>query len=298
MPTKSHEKERLDVLLVSKGLAPSRERARALVMAGKVLVDGLNVDKPGKEFPPDVNVILSEDIPYVSRGGLKLEAALDHFGINPAGLDALDGGASTGGFTDCLLKRGAARVIAVDVGYGQFDWTLRNDPRVTLLERTNLRYLDTTALPHPVDAAVADLSFISLKLVLGKFFEMLPSGGWLLALVKPQFEVGRAEVGKGGVVRNEAAIGRAVDEIKTFAEQCGFEVLGEMESPIRGPKGNREFFLRLVIPLRFRRGKNRGGPSCKKVLPDPLPKNFHHFSECSFFLRGNEHSENRGNFLP
>ncbi|MEW6112152.1 MAG: TlyA family RNA methyltransferase [Thermodesulfobacteriota bacterium] len=246
MSTRSHDKQRLDVLLVSKGLAPSRERARALVMAGKVLVDGINVDKPGKEFLPDVDVVVAEDIPYVSRGGLKLEAALDHFGVNPAGLDVLDGGASTGGFTDCLLKRGAARVIAVDVGYGQFDWSLRNDPRVTLLERTNLRYLDTSSLPHPVNAAVADLSFISLKLVLGKFFETLPLGGWLLALVKPQFEVGRAEVSKGGVVRNEAAIRRAVDGIKSFAEQGGFEVRGEMESPIRGPKGNREFFLHLV----------------------------------------------------
>ncbi|MFH0960378.1 MAG: TlyA family RNA methyltransferase, partial [Pseudomonadota bacterium] len=185
MPEKRH-KERLDILLAQSGLVPSRERARALVIAGKVMVDGVAVNKPGKEFPPDVKLTLKEDLPYVSRGGVKLEAALDAFPVDPAGLKILDAGASTGGFTDCLLKRGASAVIAVDVGYGQFDWRLRNDPRVTLFERTNVRRLNTLQLPHPIDAIVADLSFISLKLVLGGFYEALPPGGWVIALVKPQ----------------------------------------------------------------------------------------------------------------
>ncbi len=239
-------KKRLDILMVEKGLVPSRERARSLIMAGRVLVAGVPVEKAGKEVPHDVQVLVKENMPYVSRGGLKLEAALDGFGIDPRGLSVLDAGASTGGFTDCLLKRGAKQVIAVDVGYGQFDWELRKDPRVTLLERINIRFLEPACLPHSVDGAVADLSFISLTLVLPKFYEILPLRGWLIPLVKPQFEVGRADVGKGGVVRDEQKIRAAVRKVKDFAEGCGFQVLGELESPIRGPKGNREVFLYLM----------------------------------------------------
>jgi 23S rRNA (cytidine1920-2'-O)/16S rRNA (cytidine1409-2'-O)-methyltransferase len=235
----------LDALLVQKGLVLSRERARALIMAGKVTVDGAPVEKPGKEISKDALLSIKEDLPYVSRGGLKLEAALDCFGIDPSGLRILDAGVSTGGFSDCLLQRGAASIVAVDVGYGQLHWKLRNDPRVTVLERTNIRFLEKVSLPHPVDAAVADLSFISLKLLLPRFKELLPEGGWFVPLVKPQFEAGRADVGKGGVVREAAKIRAAVDSVKTFAETCGFHVLAEMESPIKGPKGNREFFLHL-----------------------------------------------------
>lgn len=239
------KKERLDMLLVKRGLASSRAKARALIMSGKVLVEGLRVEKPGREFTPDVSVLVKQGIPYVSRGGLKLRAALGAFQRNPSGLSLLDGGASTGGFTDCLLEMGAARIVAVDVGYGQLDWSLRNDPRVTVLERTNLRYLDPGGLPHPIDAAVLDLSFISLKLILPQVRLLLPLAGWVISLVKPQFEVGRNDVGKGGVVRDPEKIRDAVDGIKSFAEQTGFQVLGELESPVRGPKGNQEFFLNL-----------------------------------------------------
>ena len=243
--TRKSGKKRLDMLMVEKGLAPSREQARSLIMAGRVLVEGVGVEKPGKEVPTSAEISVKEYMPYVSRGGLKLEAALDGFHVDPTSLSLLDAGASTGGFTHCLLKRGARRVIAVDVGYGQFDWQLRNDPRVTLIERTNIRFLDPASLPYLVDGAVADLSFISLTLVLPKLAEILPVDGWLIPLVKPQFEVGRADVGKGGVVRDEEKIKGAVEKVKRFADRCAFEVLGELESPLRGPKGNREIFLYL-----------------------------------------------------
>ncbi len=238
-------KIRLDNLILQRGLATSRHRAQALIMAGKVLVDGLRIEKPGKEVNFDAELSIPEDLPFVSRGGTKLCAALDHFKANPSNLSFLDAGASTGGFTDCLLQRGAARVVAVDVGYGQFDWKLRNDPRVTLLERTNIRFMEISALPFSVDAAVADLSFISLTLVLPKLAEIAPPGGWLLALVKPQFEVGPKDVSKGGVVRDMSKTRAAIENVKTAAVQSGFKVLGEFESPIKGPKGNREFFLHL-----------------------------------------------------
>ena len=238
-------KIRLDNLILQRGLATSRHKAQALIMAGKVLVDGLRIEKPGKEVNFDAELSIPEDLPFVSRGGIKLCAAIDHFNANPSNLSLLDAGASTGGFTDCLLQRGAARVIAVDVGYGQFDWKLRNDPRVTVVERTNIRFLEISALPFPVDAAVADLSFISLTLVLPKLAEIVPPGGWLLALVKPQFEVGPKDVGKGGVVRDTSKMRAAIENVKRAAIECGFEVHGEFESPIKGPKGNREFFLHL-----------------------------------------------------
>jgi 23S rRNA (cytidine1920-2'-O)/16S rRNA (cytidine1409-2'-O)-methyltransferase len=242
------KKNRLDTLLTERGLVQSRHQARGLIMAGKVLVNGVTLDKPGKELPADVEISLIEDPPYVSRGGLKLAAALDAFGIDPSGLRVLDVGASTGGFTDCLLQRGAARVVAVDVGFGQFDWTLRNDPRVTLLERTNIRSVKPGMLPHPVDAAVADVSFISLKIVLPRLKDLVLRQGWVLPMVKPQFEVGRFEVGKRGVVRDPERIRRAIDGVKGCARDVGLRFLGETESPIKGPKGNKEFFLYLVNP--------------------------------------------------
>lgn len=243
---KKKTKRRLDHLMMERGLAPSRQKACALIMAGKVLVDGMRIEKPGRQFSDESEIVVKEDLPYVSRGGIKLAGALDAFGTDPSGLAILDAGASTGGFTDCLLQRGAARVVAVDVGYGQIHWELRRDPRVTVIERTNIRSMTAAMLPHPVDAAVADLSFISLKKVLQPIRELLPASGWLIPLVKPQFEVGRSEVGKGGVVRDEAAIRSAVAGIKEFAEANGFLILGESESPIRGPRGNHEFFLHLV----------------------------------------------------
>ncbi|MBM3298953.1 MAG: TlyA family RNA methyltransferase [Deltaproteobacteria bacterium] len=238
-------KLRLDILVAERGLADSRQKARALIMAGKVLVDDVRIDKPGRLVSPDAHVSVAEELPFVSRGGLKLAAALDAFSIDPSGLRVLDAGASTGGFTDCLLKRGALGVVAVDVGYGQLHWTLRNDPRVTVMEKTNVRLLTADLLPHPIDAAVSDLSFISLKLVLPVLGALVPTGGWIVPLVKPQFEVGRYEVGKGGVVRDLDSISRVLEELKQFSERVGLEVLGQIESPIRGPKGNTEFFLHL-----------------------------------------------------
>lgn len=244
--TEHREKMRLDLLLLQMGRVPTRQRAQALIMAGKVFVDGERVEKPGRVVPVHAELHVKGDLPYVSRGGVKLEAALEAFGVDPAGLVVLDAGASTGGFTDCLLKRGAALVVAVDVGYGQFDWGLRTDSRVALLERTNIRLLDPASLPRPIDAAVADLSFISLKLVLPKLSSMLGSASWVLPLVKPQFEVGKGEVGRRGVVRDPVKIRTAVENVKQYAQESGFQVLAEMESPMPGPKGNREFFLHLV----------------------------------------------------
>jgi 23S rRNA (cytidine1920-2'-O)/16S rRNA (cytidine1409-2'-O)-methyltransferase len=241
-------KNRLDTLLTERGLVQSRHQARGLIMAGKVRVNGVAVDKPGKELPDDVEISVVEDSPYVSRGGLKLAAALDAFGIDPSGLRVLDVGASTGGFTDCLLQHGAAKVVAVDVGLGQLDWTLRNDPRVTLLERTNIRFLEPRMLSHPLDAAVADVSFISLKLVLPRLNDLVLRQGWMLPMVKPQFEVGRFDVGKKGVVRDPERIRGAIDAVKGCAKDLGLRLLGETESPVKGPKGNREFFLYLVKP--------------------------------------------------
>ncbi len=206
---------------------------------------------PGRMFRVQQVLEIKEPLPYVSRGGIKLAAALDEFGIVPNGLTILDAGASTGGFTDCLLQRGAARVVAVDVGYGQFHWKLRTDPRVRLIERTNIRHLEVASVDEHIDAAVADLSFISLKLVFSKIAEILPEGAWLVPLVKPQFEVGRSEVGKHGVVRNSDAIAAAVSNVRTAATDSGFTVLNQVESVIRGPKGNREFLLHLVLTAKI-----------------------------------------------
>jgi 23S rRNA (cytidine1920-2'-O)/16S rRNA (cytidine1409-2'-O)-methyltransferase len=246
--TEKSVKIRLDTLMLEQGHASSRHRARALIMAGKVLVDGRKIEKPGREVDVNAHLAVEENLRYVSRGGVKLEAALLGFGIDPTGLVILDAGASTGGFTDCLLQHGAAGVIAVDVGYGQLDWRLRNDPRVVVMERKNIRLMDKQALPGPVDAAVADLSFISLKLVLPRLWDLIPPGAWIIALVKPQFEVGRGEVGKGGVVREVQKIRAAVESVKVFSRECGFQTLGELESPIKGPKGNQEVLIYLRRP--------------------------------------------------
>ncbi len=231
--------------MARRGMTETREHAKALIMAGKVLIDGQPARKPGMQVVPDVSVSVKESMPYVSRGGFKLEDALEAFDVPVKGATVLDAGASTGGFTDCLLQHGARRVLAVDVGYGQFHWSLRNDERVHLLERTNVRFLEREHLPFPLDAAVIDLSFISLRLVLPQLHQLLLPVAWVVALVKPQFEAGRAHVGKGGVVRNSQIVGAVVEEIKVAATGFGFVVGGERESPIKGPKGNREFLLHL-----------------------------------------------------
>jgi 23S rRNA (cytidine1920-2'-O)/16S rRNA (cytidine1409-2'-O)-methyltransferase len=240
------QKERLDKVLVDRGLVKSRERAKALIMEGKVLVDGIVVSKAGSIVDIAGDLVLKEkEIPYVSRGGLKLEGALGHFAIDAKGMVTMDIGCSTGGFTDCLIKKGAKKVYAIDVGYGQFAWSLRNDPRVVLLEKTNIRYLERKAVPEEIDLAVVDVSFISLLKVLPKVGEFLGAEGRVLALIKPQFEVGRGMVGKGGVVRDEARRLSAVDAVREGAEVIGFVVIGVCDSPILGQKGNKEYFMYL-----------------------------------------------------
>jgi 23S rRNA (cytidine1920-2'-O)/16S rRNA (cytidine1409-2'-O)-methyltransferase len=237
-------KVRLDHLLVDRGIAPTGERARAVIMSGIVLVGEVRVDKSGALVARDAEVrLLGEDHPYVSRGGLKLKGALDHFGISIRDFICLDVGASTGGFTDCLLQEGAARVYAVDVGYGQLAWRLRQDHRVVSLERTNIRYFSGQGLDDTIDFATIDASFISLRLVLPAVIRLTGENTALLALIKPQFEVGRGEVQKGGVVKNPALLARVLDEMKTFFHDLNLDVRGIFESTLRGPAGNREFFI-------------------------------------------------------
>lgn len=239
---------RLDLLLVERGLAGSRDRAQRLILAGEVWSDGQRLDKPGHLVATDLPLeVRGEDIPYVSRGGLKLEGALEAFGLEVTGRRAADIGASTGGFTDCLLQRGVRHVTAIDVGYGQFAWKLRQDPRVTLFERRNIREFRPEEISQPVDLAVIDVSFISLRLVLPAVVPLLESGAVVLPLVKPQFEVGKGQVGSGGVVRDPAKRQEAVDTVRAAAIAMGFDVLGETTSPILGPKGNVEFFLWLRL---------------------------------------------------
>ncbi len=240
-------KLRLDKLLVDRGLAASRERSRALILAGRVLVGDMVVDKAGANVAPDSEVRLKgEDIPYVSRGGLKLEKALLCFDLDVRDRVVIDVGASTGGFTDCLLQHGAARVYAVDVGYGQLAWSLRQDTRVVNLERTNIRNLAPEALADTPDLAVIDASFISLEKVLPATLPLLAADAEVVALIKPQFEVGKGEVGKNGVVRDPEKHRAVVERIETLALNLGCEVRGVEESPILGPKGNREFLIHLV----------------------------------------------------
>jgi len=233
---------RLDRLLAERGLAESRTRAEALILAGRVTVKGVAVPKPGTSVKEDAEVAVSDpEHPWVSRGGVKLAAALDHFGIDPSGRDCLDVGASTGGFTDVLLSRGARTVYAVDVGYGQLHAKLRGDPRVVLVEKVNARYLSRTEVPVPVELLVADVSFISLSLILPAVVPLLAPGAAAVLLVKPQFESARGEVGKGGIVRDPAVRERAVARVAAAAGALGLVPLGTIRSPIEGADGNEEF---------------------------------------------------------
>jgi 23S rRNA (cytidine1920-2'-O)/16S rRNA (cytidine1409-2'-O)-methyltransferase len=239
-------RERIDKLMVQRQLAGSRERARALIMAGRVLVDDQPVDKAGTQVDQEASIRLKgEDIPYVSRGGLKLARALEAFQVTAAGRTALDVGASTGGFTDCLLQEGARKVFAVDVGYGQLAWTLRDDQRVINLERTNIRHLTPDQLDEIPDLAVIDASFISLEKVLPSTTALIKPGSDIIALIKPQFEVGKGQVGKGGVVRDPDQHAQVIEKIKLVAAQAGCQVMQLCESPILGTKGNREFLMHL-----------------------------------------------------
>jgi 23S rRNA (cytidine1920-2'-O)/16S rRNA (cytidine1409-2'-O)-methyltransferase len=235
------------MLLVDRGLVASREQARRLIMAGAVVVNEQRIDKPGTLIAQTSTLRIKDDARsrYVSRGGYKLEAALQAFALDLHGVIALDVGASTGGFTDCLLQHGAARVYAVDVGYGQLAWSLRQDPRVVSLERRNIRLLDAAALPETPTLAVIDASFISLTLVIPKVVELIAPNGRIIALVKPQFEVGKGKVGKGGVVRDPTLHAAVIAQLQVQAEQWQLEVKGMVESPLVGAKGNKEFLLYL-----------------------------------------------------
>ncbi|MBI4800079.1 MAG: TlyA family RNA methyltransferase [Desulfarculus sp.] len=240
---------RLDQRLVDLGLAENKSRAQGLILAGLVRVDGQPARKAGQGVAPQSQISLDgPEHPYVSRGGVKLAGALDHFALAVAGLTCQDVGASTGGFSDCLLQRGAAAITAVDVGYGQLAWKLRIDPRLTLHERVNARQLPPETAPGPFDLIVADVSFISLTLVLPGLVTRLALGGRVLCLVKPQFEAGREHVGSGGVVRDEAARQGAVDKVAACLARLGLKVLGQCQSPILGPAGNAEFFLLAARP--------------------------------------------------
>jgi len=237
------QKYRLDLLLVQRGLAESREKAKAMIMAGLVQVDGKKTDKAGHLFPESASVVLKDTPPYVSRGGKKIEAALNHFSVDVEGLALLDVGASTGGFTDCLLQHGAKRVVSIDVGYGQFAWKLRQDCRVQVLEKTNIRYLKPGDLDMTLDGAVIDVSFISLRLVIPPVSRLLKRHSFTIALVKPQFEVGKGQVGKGGVVRDPKLHRDVLDRISGLFCDAGWVLHGHIPSPLLGPKGNREFLI-------------------------------------------------------
>jgi 23S rRNA (cytidine1920-2'-O)/16S rRNA (cytidine1409-2'-O)-methyltransferase len=243
-------KKRLDLLLVERGLVETRSLAQRLILAGRVKVDGREANQAGKLLAPSAKLELTESPRYVSRGGEKLEAALGAFSISPAGWICADAGASTGGFTDCLLQRGAARVYAIDVGKGILDWRLRNDPRVVVLEERNARYLE--ALPEPVHLVTADLAFISLRLLLPVFVGWLRADGRVVALIKPQFEAGRSQVGKGGVVKDPAVHRSVLEDVLRAALQTGFSVEGLIASPLKGPAGNVEF----LANLRYKGGTN------------------------------------------
>jgi 23S rRNA (cytidine1920-2'-O)/16S rRNA (cytidine1409-2'-O)-methyltransferase len=237
-------KERLDLLIVERGLAESRQQAQRLIMAGQVAVDGRVVDKPGTRVPVASPVTMAGGLPYVSRGGHKLAAALDAFELDVSGWLVADVGASTGGFTDCLLQRGAAQVYAIDVGYGQLAWKLRQDPRVVVMDRTNARYLEVLA--GPVHLATIDVSFISLKLILPAVLGWLQEEGQIVALIKPQFEAGRDQVGKGGVVRDPAVHRTVLENLITWAVSKEMGLMGLLRSPITGPAGNVEFLAHWV----------------------------------------------------
>ena len=239
-------KERLDVLLVSRGLAESREKAKAIIMSGNVYVDGQKEDKAGSMFAETAKLeVRGKTLPYVSRGGLKLEKAMKNFGVTLNDKVCMDVGASTGGFTDCMLQNGAVKVYSIDVGYGQLDWKLRNDPRVVCMEKTNIRYVTPEDIGEPVDFSSIDVSFISLTKVLGPVKEILSPGGEVVALIKPQFEAGREKVGKKGVVREKSTHLEVIQMVMAYAAEIGFEIRNLEFSPIKGPEGNIEYLLHL-----------------------------------------------------
>ena len=241
-------KERLDVLLTARGLAESRSRAQAVIMAGEVYVNGQKADKAGMEVPLEAEIeVRGSACPYVSRGGLKLEKALRDFGVDPTGYVCSDSGASTGGFTDCLLQQGAKKVFAIDVGYGQLAWKIRSDPRVVVMERTNIRYVTPEDLGETLDLSVVDVSFISLKIVLPAIQKLLKPTGQVLCLIKPQFEAGKELVGKKGVVRDPAVHEQVVQNFVDLAAELGFTLRNLTFSPVKGPEGNIEFLGHLAM---------------------------------------------------
>lgn len=241
-------KKRLDVLLTERGHADTRSKAQAIIMSGQVYVDGQKADKPGVSYEESVEIeVRSGGCPYVSRGGLKLEKALRDFGLKPEGYVCSDSGASTGGFTDCLLQQGAKKVFAIDVGYGQLDWKIRSDPRVVVMERTNVRYVTPEQLGEPLDLSVVDVSFISLKIVLPVIKTFLKPTGQVVCLIKPQFEAGKEKVGKKGVVREPETHIEVLDDFVALANSLGFSILGLTFSPVKGPEGNIEFLAHLTL---------------------------------------------------
>lgn len=241
-------KKRLDVLLTERGHADTRSKAQAIIMSGLVYVDGQKADKPGISYEESVDIeVRSGGCPYVSRGGLKLEKALRDFGVKPEGYVCSDSGASTGGFTDCLLQQGASKVFAIDVGYGQLDWKIRSDPRVVVMERTNIRFVTPEQLGEPLDLSVVDVSFISLKIVLPVIKTFLKPDGQVLCLIKPQFEAGRDKVGKKGVVREPQTHREVLDGFVELADSLDFRIMGLTFSPVKGPEGNIEFLAHLRL---------------------------------------------------
>ena len=242
-------KKRLDVLLVERGLAETRTKAQAVIMSGLVYVAGQKADKPGMSFEENSKIeVRGASCPYVSRGGLKLEKALRDFGVDPTGYVCSDSGASTGGFTDCLLQQGAKKVFAIDVGYGQLDWKIRSDPRVVVMERTNVRYVPPEQLGEPLDLSVVDVSFISLRIVLPVIRTFLKeNAGQVLCLIKPQFEAGKEKVGKKGVVRDPAVHKEVLDDFVALNKEINFKILGLTFSPVKGPEGNIEFLAHLTL---------------------------------------------------
>ena len=241
-------KKRLDVLLTERMFAESRAKAQAIIMAGQVYVNGQKADKPGISYEETVDIeVRGDTCPYVSRGGLKLEKALRDFGVDPTGFVCSDSGASTGGFTDCLLQQGASKVFAIDGGYGQLDWKIRSDPRVVVMERTNIRYVTPEQLGEPLDLSVIDVSFISLKIVLPAIKALLKPTGQVLCLIKPQFEAGRDKVGKKGVVRDPETHKEVLDMFVSLAKELQLNILGLTFSPVKGPEGNIEFLGHLTL---------------------------------------------------
>ena len=244
-------KKRLDVLLTERGYAENRTKAQAIIMSGLVYVNGQKADKPGVSYEESIDIeVRTGACPYVSRGGLKLEKALRDFGVDPTGYVCSDSGASTGGFTDCLLQQGASKVFAIDVGYGQLDWKIRSDPRVVVMERTNVRYVTPEQLGEPLDLSVVDVSFISLKIVLPVIKTFLKSTGQVLCLIKPQFEAGKDKVGKKGVVRDPETHKEVLDNFVQLANELEFKILGLTFSPVKGPEGNIEFLGHLTLDER------------------------------------------------